>query len=34
VADSLLEFLKEYVCPKHVLESMVREEGPTWVAEV
>jgi chromate reductase, NAD(P)H dehydrogenase (quinone) len=35
LADSLLEFLKDYVCPKHVLEAMVRsEEGPPWTAEV
>jgi NAD(P)H-dependent FMN reductase len=34
LADSLLRFMKEYVCPKYVLESMIREDGPTWTAEV
>jgi hypothetical protein len=34
VADSVLEFIKEYVCPKHALESMVREDGTPWTATV
>jgi NAD(P)H-dependent FMN reductase len=34
LADSLLRFMKDYVCPKYVLESMIREDGPTWTAEV
>jgi NAD(P)H-dependent FMN reductase len=33
-ADSLVQFIKDYVCPKHVLESMARSEGPPWTAEV
>lgn len=27
LAHSLLDFLEDYVCPKYVLESLVREEG-------
>lgn len=34
LADALLAFMKDYVCPKHVLESMVRGDGPVWTAEV
>jgi NAD(P)H-dependent FMN reductase len=33
-AGGLLEFLKEYVCPKHALEAMVRGEGKPWSANV
>ncbi len=33
-ASGLLEFLKEYVCPKHALEAMVRGEGKPWSANV
>lgn len=31
---SLLDFLAEYVCPKHALETMVRSEGPAWSTNV
>ncbi|PLX24284.1 MAG: NADPH-dependent oxidoreductase [Ignavibacteria bacterium] len=34
VAGSLVEFLKEYVHPKQVLEAMVREDGRPWSASV
>lgn len=34
LGDSLLAFMKNYVCPRHVLESMVRSDGPAWTAEV
>ena len=34
LADSLLTFIKDYVCPKFALESLVREDGPAWTAEV
>ena len=34
VATALLEFMKEYVCPKHTLENMVRGDGPAWTASV
>jgi len=34
VARSLVDFLKEYVRPRQVLESMVREEGHPWAATV
>ena len=34
LANGLLEFIKEYVCPKYALEAMVRGEGAPWTAEV
>jgi NAD(P)H-dependent FMN reductase len=34
VADSLLEFIKDYVCPKYTLETIAREEGRAWTATV
>jgi len=34
LADSLMTFLKDYVCPKYALEALVREDGPAWTAEV
>ena len=34
VADSLIAFLKEYVCPKHTLEAMARSEGDSWSTTV
>lgn len=34
LADGLLAFMQDYVCPKHVLEAMVRGEGPAWAAAV
>jgi chromate reductase, NAD(P)H dehydrogenase (quinone) len=33
-AESLTDFIREYVCPKHALEEMVRREGEAWSAEV
>ena len=32
VPNSLLNFLKEYVCPKHTLEAMVRGDDKGWSA--
>ncbi len=34
VAESLLEFLKEYVCPKYILEAMARNDGEPWSTAV
>ena len=34
LADSLLEFVKDYVCPKYTLEDQVRGGGGTWTASV
>lgn len=35
VATSLLEFIQSYVCPKHILEEMVREGGAEpWATSV
>jgi NAD(P)H-dependent FMN reductase len=34
VATALVEFMKEYVCPKYELEQMVRHDGPAWTASV
>ncbi len=34
LAGTLLEFIKDYVCPKYALEAMVRGEGEPWTAEV
>ncbi len=34
IADALLEFIKEYVCPKHALEALVRGEDRAWTAVV
>jgi len=34
LGTALLEFIKDYVCPKHALEALVRGEGAPWVAEV
>ncbi len=34
VASSMVDFLKEYIHPKLVLESMVREESTPWTATV
>jgi len=33
-AGALLDFLKDYVCPRYVLESMAREEGEVWTSSV
>lgn len=32
VAESLLEFIENYVCPKYTLEAMVRGEATPWVS--
>jgi chromate reductase len=34
LGHALLSFLKEYVCPKHVLEEMVRSEALPWSTNV
>lgn len=34
LAASLVEFMKEYVCPKYQLEEIVRRDGPAWTASV
>ena len=34
LATALVDFMKEYVCPKYELEQMVREDGPAWTATV
>ena len=34
LGTALLEFIKDYVCPKHTLETLVRGVGDPWVAEV
>ncbi len=34
IAGSLLEFIHTYVCPRHVLEEMVREDSEPWTAAV
>ena len=34
LATALVDFMKEYVCPKYELEQMVRRDGPAWTASV
>lgn len=34
LATSLLDFIKEYVCPKHALEEMVRGDASPWSTSV
>jgi NAD(P)H-dependent FMN reductase len=34
VAESLLEFIDHYICPKFALESIVREDGESWTTTV
>ena len=34
LATSLLEFIKNYVCPKYALEAMVRGDTPPWSSSV
>jgi len=34
IAGALLEFIKDYVCPKHTLEGMVRGEDRPWTATI
>ena len=33
-AESLTKFIKDYVCPKHTLEEMARQEGDPWSTTV
>jgi hypothetical protein len=30
VAPAMLTFLKDYICPKHILEAMVRSDTQPW----
>ena len=34
IAEALVEFIKDYICPKYTLEAMVREEGGPWTSSV
>jgi len=34
LARELRDFMREYVCPKHAMEAMVRGDGPPWTATV
>ncbi|MDX2050954.1 MAG: NAD(P)H-dependent oxidoreductase [Polyangiaceae bacterium] len=34
LAAALVQFMKDYVCPKHTLEAMVRQQGAPWAASV
>ena len=34
LAASLMAFMKDYVCPKHTLEAMIRDDGSPWAASV
>jgi NAD(P)H-dependent FMN reductase len=34
LADAMVSFMRDYVCPKYTLEAMVREEGVPWTATV
>jgi uncharacterized protein (DUF433 family) len=34
LGHALLSFLKEYVCPRHVLEEMVQSDAPPWSTNV
>ena len=34
LAESLVDFMKEYVCPKYVLEEMVRDNAQAWTTQV
>ncbi len=34
LAVALIAFMKDYVCPKHTLEAMVRQDGQAWAATV
>jgi NAD(P)H-dependent FMN reductase len=33
-AEALLEFVENYVCPKHTLEALVRGDGTPWTSTV
>jgi NAD(P)H-dependent FMN reductase len=32
LAGAVVEFIKDYVCPKHTLEALVRQDGAPWAA--
>ena len=34
LGHSMLDFLKQYVCPKHALEEMVRKDAAPWSTTV
>ena len=34
LAGALLEFIQDYVCPKHTLEAMIRGEDRPWTATI
>jgi len=34
VAQALLTFLKDYICPKHILEDMVRSDTRPWATTI
>ncbi len=34
LASSLVNFMKDYVCPKYTLEAMVRQDAQPWTAEL
>jgi NAD(P)H-dependent FMN reductase len=34
LAGALLDFLKEYVCPRHTLEEMARSDASPWSTSV
>jgi len=34
IAGALMEFIQDYVCPKHTLEAMVRGEDHPWTAAI
>lgn len=34
IAHSMIKFVKDYVCPKYMLEEMVREDSKPWTASV
>lgn len=34
LAESLLGFMADYVCPRYTLEAMVREDGAPWTSSV
>jgi chromate reductase len=34
VAPAMLTFLKDYICPKHILEAMVRSDAQPWATTI
>jgi len=34
VANALLTFLKDYICPRHILEDMVRSDARPWATTI